>query len=157
MALEFDALQRNRTWHLVDRPQGANVVSGKWVLRYKLNPNGTLECYKARWVVCGFTQRVGIDFGETFSPVVKPATIRTVLAIAASNQWPTKQLESLMCSFMVISMSKFSVSSTRASSMLIALTQSVCSTSPYMDSVRLPRAWFTPFAGFVTKIGFKAT
>ena len=48
MALEFDALQRNRTWRLVDRPPGANVVSGKWVFRHKLNPDGSLECYKAR-------------------------------------------------------------------------------------------------------------
>jgi len=85
MELEFDALQRNRTWCLVDRPPGANVVSGKWVFRHKLNPDGSLERYKARWVVRGFTQRAGIDFSETFSPVVKPATIRTVLAIAASN------------------------------------------------------------------------
>ena len=56
MVLEFDALQRNRTWRLVDRPPGANVVSGKWVFRHKLNPDGSLERYKARWVVRGFTQ-----------------------------------------------------------------------------------------------------
>jgi hypothetical protein len=44
-------------------------------------------------VVRGFTQRAGIDFGETFSPVVKTATIRTVLTIATSRQWPMKQLD----------------------------------------------------------------
>lgn len=93
MALEFDALQRNRTWRLVDRPPGANVVSGKWVFCHKLNPDGSLERYKARCVVRSFTQRAGIDFGETFSPVVKPTTIRTVLAIVASRHWPTKQLD----------------------------------------------------------------
>lgn len=48
MALEFDALQRNWTWRLFDRPPGANVVSGKWVFKHKLNPDGTLERYKAR-------------------------------------------------------------------------------------------------------------
>jgi hypothetical protein len=46
MASEFDALQRNRTWRLVDRPPGANVVSGKWVFKHKLNPDGSLERYK---------------------------------------------------------------------------------------------------------------
>ena len=56
MAHEFDALQRNRTWRLVDRPSGANVVSGKWVFHHKLNPDGSLERYKARWVVRGFAQ-----------------------------------------------------------------------------------------------------
>lgn len=59
-------------------------MSGKWVFKHKLNPDGSLERYKAQWVVRGFTQRVGIDFDETFTPMVKPATIRTVLAIAAS-------------------------------------------------------------------------
>jgi hypothetical protein len=49
-------------------------VSGKWVFKHKLNPDGSLKRYKARWVVRGFTQRAGINFGETFTPVVKPAT-----------------------------------------------------------------------------------
>jgi len=71
----------------------ANIVTGKWIFKQKLNSDGSLERYKARWVVRGFTQRAGVDFGETFSPVVKPATIRTVLTIAASRCWPIKQLD----------------------------------------------------------------
>jgi hypothetical protein len=54
---------------------------------HKLNPDGSLDRYKARWVVRGFTQRVCVDFSETFTPVVKPAIIRIVLTIAASQQW----------------------------------------------------------------------
>jgi histone deacetylase 1/2 len=89
-ATEYDTLQRNRTWRLVDRPPGANVVTGKWIFKHKLNPDGSLERYKARWVVRGFTQQARVDFEETFSPVVKHATIRTILTIAASRCWPTK-------------------------------------------------------------------
>jgi hypothetical protein len=92
MADEFGALQCNHTWRLVDRPLGANIISRKWVFNHKLKPDGSLEHYKARWVVRGFMQRPGVDFGETFTPVVKPATIQTVLTIAASKNWPTKQL-----------------------------------------------------------------
>jgi hypothetical protein len=55
MDAEFAALQRNRTWRLVDRPKGANVVTGKWLFKHKLNSDGSLERYKARWVVRGFT------------------------------------------------------------------------------------------------------
>jgi hypothetical protein len=58
------------------------------VFKHKLNPEGTLEHYKARWVVRGFNQHAEIDFAETFSPVIKPATIRTVLTLIASKGWP---------------------------------------------------------------------
>ena len=74
MQEEFDALQRNRTWQLVPRPPRANIISGKWVFRHKTCPNGSLELYKARWVVRGFRQRTGVDFTNTFATVVKPGT-----------------------------------------------------------------------------------
>ena len=88
MQAEFDALQANGTWDLVPRPHGVNLVTGKWVFRRKFLADGSLDRYKARWVLRGFTQRPGIDYDETFSPVVKPATIRVVLSIATSRRWP---------------------------------------------------------------------
>lgn len=74
MTEEYSAMLANNTWDLVSRPSGANVVTGKRVYHQKFRPNCSLERYKARWVRCGFTQRPGIDFGETFSPIVKHAT-----------------------------------------------------------------------------------
>jgi hypothetical protein len=85
MQEEYRALMANRTWTLVPRPPGANIVTGKWLFRHKLKADGSLERYKARWVVRGFSQRPGVDFDETFSPVVKSATIRVVLTIAATR------------------------------------------------------------------------
>ncbi|WVZ77787.1 hypothetical protein U9M48_025611 [Paspalum notatum var. saurae] len=93
MQEEITALQENHTWELVPRPHHRHIVTGKWVFRHKLRADGSLERYKARWVVRGFTQRPGIDFSETFSPVVKPASIRSVLTIAASRSWPVHQLD----------------------------------------------------------------
>jgi len=78
MEAEFSALLSNHTWDLVPQPPGSNVVTGKWVFKHKFKSEGSLERYKARWVLRGFTQRPGIDFDETFSPVVKPAIVRTV-------------------------------------------------------------------------------
>lgn len=75
MQEEFSALVGNQTWELVPRPPRANLITGKWVFRHKTRSDGSLERYKARWVVRGFNQRPGVDYGETFSPVVKPATI----------------------------------------------------------------------------------
>jgi hypothetical protein len=71
----------------------ANVVTGKWIFKHKFSADGTLEWYKARWVLQGFTQRPGVDFAETFSPVVKPAMVRTVLSLALSRRWPVHQLD----------------------------------------------------------------
>ena len=93
MQEEFDALLRNRTWQLVPHPRHANVITGKWVFKHKLRPDGTLDRYKARWVVRGFRQRAGIHFTYTFAPVVKPSTIHTVLHLAVSLTWPVHQMD----------------------------------------------------------------
>jgi hypothetical protein len=84
MEEEYGALTGNGTWRLVPRPQGSNVVIGKWVFTHRLRADGTLDRYKARWVLQGFTQRPGVDYDETFSSVVKPVTVRTVFATAVS-------------------------------------------------------------------------
>jgi hypothetical protein len=67
------------------------VLTGKWLFRHKLTSDGSLDRYKARWVLRGFTQRPGVDHDETFSSVVKFATIRTVLSLALSQDWAIHQ------------------------------------------------------------------
>ena len=93
MAKEYQALVDNDTWRLVPKPPGANIVTGKWIYKHKYHSDGTLARHKACWVVRGFTQHHGIDSDETFSPVVKPATIHVVLSIATSCRWPIHQLD----------------------------------------------------------------
>ena len=93
MDAEFQALQRQQTWSLVLAPSHANLVGCKWVFKIKLHSDGTIARYKARLVAKGFHQQAGIYYSKTFSPVVKPATVRLVLAIAVSCNWPLKQLD----------------------------------------------------------------
>jgi hypothetical protein len=93
MEEEYGVLINNGTWELVPRPQGSNVVTGKCVFTHKLRADGTLDRYKARWVLRGFTQRPGVDYDVTFSLVVKPVTVHTVLATAVSCDWPIQQLD----------------------------------------------------------------
>jgi hypothetical protein len=80
---EYGALLANQTWDLVPRRSGCNVVTDKWIWTIKGRADGTLERYKARWVLRGFIQRPGVDY-ETFSPVVKLATVHTILSLALS-------------------------------------------------------------------------
>ncbi|GKA97168.1 ribonuclease H-like domain-containing protein [Tanacetum coccineum] len=88
-----NALITNRTWVLVSRPANVNVVRSMWLFKHKFNADGSLSRYKARLVANGRNQQQGIDCDETFSLVVKPATIRTVLSLAISRDWPIHQLD----------------------------------------------------------------
>nr|GEU55517.1 ribonuclease H-like domain-containing protein [Tanacetum cinerariifolium] len=90
---EYNALIKNQTWTLVPRPTDTNIVHCMWLFRHKYLADGTLSRYKARLMANGSTQLEGVDVDETFSPVVKPGTIRTVLSLAASRHWPIHQLD----------------------------------------------------------------
>ncbi|GJZ44585.1 ribonuclease H-like domain-containing protein [Tanacetum coccineum] len=90
---EFNALIKNGTWVLVPRPPNVNVVRSMWLFKHKFNADGTLSRYKARLVANGKSQQPGVDCDETFSPVVKHATIRIVLSLVVSRQWPIHQLD----------------------------------------------------------------
>lgn len=83
---EYNALVKNGTWILVPRPDGVNMVRSMWLFNHKFHADRTLSCYQARLVANGSSQQLGIDCDETFSPVVKPATIRTVLSLVVSRK-----------------------------------------------------------------------
>jgi histone deacetylase 1/2 len=76
---------KNKTWHLVTPPKGKNIIGCKWVYKIKKKVDESIDQYKARLVAKGYKQRYGIDYEDTFSPVVKAATIRLVLSIAVSK------------------------------------------------------------------------
>ena len=82
MSTELTALMRHNTWKLVSPPSDCNIVGCKWVFRVKRLADGSVDRFKARLVAKGFNQRPGLDYKETFSPVVKPVIIRTVLTLA---------------------------------------------------------------------------
>ncbi|GKE33557.1 ribonuclease H-like domain-containing protein [Tanacetum coccineum] len=93
MCDEYNALIKNRTWTLVPRPPDTNIVRCMWLFRHMYLVDGTLNRYKARLVANDSTQLERVDVDETFSLVVKPGTIQTVLSLAASRHWSIHQLD----------------------------------------------------------------
>jgi len=93
MQQEYSALLKNHTWDLVPLPPARQAIGCKWVFRIKENADGSINKYKARLVAKGFHQVPGFDFHDTFSPVVKPITIRIVITLALSNHWELFQLD----------------------------------------------------------------
>ena len=85
MDVEYDALMCNKTWHFVPASRAHNIMDCKWVYKVKQKADASIDRYKAQLVAKGFKQRYGIDYEDTFSPVMKAAMIRLVLSIAASR------------------------------------------------------------------------
>ena len=85
MEEEYNALVRNNNWDLVPSSAASRVVQCKWVLRTKLKADGSLDKYKASLVAKGFQQTLGVEYDESFSPVIKASTIRIVFTIVVSR------------------------------------------------------------------------
>ena len=90
---EITALENNDTWCIVSPPTDKVAIGCKWVFEIKYKASGEVERYKARLVTKGYSQQEGLDFTETFSPVAKMVTVRSVIALAASCEWYIFQMD----------------------------------------------------------------
>jgi hypothetical protein len=151
---EFDALTKQNTWSLVSELACINVVSGKSIFRHKHNSDGSFASYKARWVLHGFTQEQGLNFGETFSLVIKPATVRVVLSIATSKDWPIHQVD-VKNAFLHGHLAKTVYAQQPSSFISPTNLDLVCKLNKSLYGLKqAPRTWFLQFTLFLIKLGF---
>jgi hypothetical protein len=89
----MESIITNEPWEICDLPVGCKPVGCKWVFKIKMKPDGTVDKYKARLVVKGFTQKEGGDYFDTYSPVARMTTIRVLVALAVCNDLLIHQID----------------------------------------------------------------
>ncbi|CAI7810319.1 unnamed protein product [Closterium sp. NIES-54] len=92
MESELKSIEENDTWELVELPEGRKAITSKWLFKIKSDADGKIERYKSRLVAL-YQQKEKVDYKELFDPVVKPTTLRTLLAGAAIKGWVVKQMD----------------------------------------------------------------
>ena len=90
---EIDAIERNETWEVTVLPPKKQVTGVKWVYNTKCNAQSKIDRHKARLVVKGYKRQYGRDYDETYAPVARMDTVRTIIAIAAQYKWKVYQMD----------------------------------------------------------------
>ena len=93
MVEEYSSIMVNDVWEVVPRPQDRSVVDSRWIYKVKNVANDSVEKHKARFVAKGYAQKEGIDYEETFAPIAKYTSIRTVISLAAQMGWEIHQMD----------------------------------------------------------------
>lgn len=154
MVDEYDAQIKNGTWSLVPRPFGANVINSMWLHKHKHDADGVCTRHKSRLVANGKSQAAGIDYDETFSPVVKPASIRTVLNVALSRGWDLKQLD-VKNTFLHGTISETIYMHQPPGFIDKQNPHHVCKLNKSLYGLKqAPRAWNARFSQFLVRLGF---
>jgi hypothetical protein len=93
MQSEMDAVEKNHTWELADRPRGHRAITLKWVFKLKRDEASAIIKHKARLVARGFVQQEGIDFDDTFTPMARMESVRLLFALAAQEGWRVHHMD----------------------------------------------------------------
>jgi hypothetical protein len=93
MLEEYRSIIKNNVWDIVPRPKDKSVVSSKWIYKIKHATDGSVEKFKEIFVARGFTQKEGIDYEETFSPIARYTSIQTIIDLAYVLGWKLHQMD----------------------------------------------------------------
>ena len=155
MHTEYNALISNHTWDLIHSVPSHNLVGCKWVFRVKRHPDGSVDRYKVRLVIKGFTQRPGLDYHDTFSPVVKTSIVRVILCLALQFGWSVCQLD-INNAFLNGSLDEEVYIKQSPDFIDYNRPSFVCRLRKSLYGLKqVPRAWFTTLYNFLLSYGFR--
>lgn len=154
MCDEYSAFIKSKTFDLVPRPKDTNIVRCMWLHKHKYDADGVFKKHKSRLVANGKSQEEGVDFSETFSPVVKPATIRTVLHVALNRGWSIHQLD-VQNAFLHGNLDETVYMFQPPGFVDKTKPNYVCKLNRAIYGLKqAPRAWNARFVNFITTCGF---
>ena len=154
MNLEMEALEKNRTWELVQLPDGKEPVGCRWVYTIKHNADGSVERYKARLVAKGYTQTYGISHEETFAPVAKLSTVRILVGAAATYNWKLHQYD-VKNAFLHGDLAEEIYMQIPPGYYSNSLKGWVCKIKKALYGLKqAPRAWFGKFSQTMLRLGY---
>ena len=90
---EYQSIIKNDVWEIVPRPKDKSVVSSKWIFKTKHSADGSIKKYKAIFLAHGFSQKEGINYEETFSPVSRYTSIRTIISLESNTKRKLHQMD----------------------------------------------------------------
>ncbi|KAH9767170.1 hypothetical protein KPL71_011175 [Citrus sinensis] len=153
---EIESLMKNGTWKLIVRPEKRKTVSCKWIFKIKEGiSDAEPSRFKARLVARGFTQREGIDFNEIFSPVVKHASIRVILALVAIQDMYLEQMD-VKTAFLHGELQEEIVMEQPEGYVVSGKEDHVCLLKKSLYGLKQsPRQWYLKFDSFMTKHAYK--
>ncbi|GBL93534.1 Retrovirus-related Pol polyprotein from transposon RE1 [Araneus ventricosus] len=163
MESEMASHRENQTWELTHLPAGSKALPCRWVFKIKTNPDGSINKYKARLVLKGYSQRQCIDYSETYSPVANLGTIRAILGIAAEEKMYLSQSD-VSIGFLYGKLDETiyiqqpeGYIGTRRTRNHKERTERVCKLKLSLHGLnQAPRCWNKCFGQFLLKLGFKA-
>jgi hypothetical protein len=154
MTEEFNTLLGNGTWTLVALTTSMNLVGSKWVFEIKRKADGIVDRYKVRLMANAFHHQHGIDFDETYSPVVKPITILIVLFMALTKGWCLKQID-ISNAFLHGVLQETVYMSQPPGFVHPSFPTSVCHLKKAIYGLKQgPRAWYSQLSSKLHELGF---
>jgi hypothetical protein len=154
MTEEYQSIMKNEVWEIVPRSKNKDGVSYRWLFKIKHVANGSIEKYKARFVARGFSHKEGIDYEETFAPVARYTSIRTIIALAAKMKWKLHQMD--VKTAFLNDVTKEEVYIEQPQGFEVEGRKShVCRLKKALYGLKqAPRAWYGRIDSFLTSLGF---
>jgi hypothetical protein len=157
MTEEYQSIMKNDVWDIVPRPKGKYMVTSKWIYKIKHVADESIEKHKARFVARGFSQVEGIDYEETFAPVARYTSIRTIIALASALGWRLHQTD-VKTAFLNGEIEEEVYIEKLDGFVIHGKESHVCKLNKALYGLKqAPRAWYARIDGYLMSLSFSKT